>query len=430
MTSPLTTPEFDYRRFAILYVDDEEASLRMFQAAFGEQFRIFTAPSAAEGHRLLESHHAEVGVLMTDQRMPGEKGVQLLEKARSQYPRIVRILTTAYAELDAAIAAVNAGAIYKYITKPWDPVELEMALRQALQFFIVQHERDQLLREKISTLHRLMFTDRLLSMGIFSAGLNHHLRNSLVAIQTFLDLAPVKMAEEKISPQQLRDPQYWREFHAMAQGQIHRITEMLDSLGLAANRFDPGDLEEVDVAALLREAVAAAQEECQSRQIVVEVHCAAPLPLLRGHTRNIQRLLYLLLRDELLVLPAGGRIVWTVQADAANQGIEIILEDNGPGLSAEDMRFLFDPFYSRSNHPQELGFNLMASFFLVYHEGGHLEVDHSPLGGTRFRIHLPGLATDGKKPGTVSSPQSWGLYEELYENLISGRTERQKSTSL
>jgi len=130
---------------------------------------------------------------MTDQRMPGEKGVWLLEKARQLRPRIIRILATAYADMEAAIAAVNTGAIYKYVTKPWDPPQLENTLKRGLEFFIVQRERDQLLREKMSVLHNMMIADRIVSLGLLAAGLSHHIRNSLVAVKTFLDLAPAKM---------------------------------------------------------------------------------------------------------------------------------------------------------------------------------------------------------------------------------------------
>ena len=73
---------YDYKKFAILYVDDEEKSLKYFTRAFEDQFRIFTANNAQDGLKLLEAHKDEIGVLMTDQRMPGEKGVWLLEKAR------------------------------------------------------------------------------------------------------------------------------------------------------------------------------------------------------------------------------------------------------------------------------------------------------------------------------------------------------------
>src|SRR5437773_10000355 len=156
---------YDYKQFAILYVDDEEKSLKYFARAFEDQFRIFTAVNAAEGLKLLEEHKDEIGLLMTDQRMPGEKGIWLLEKARQLRPRIIRILATAYSDMEAAIAAVNTGAIYKYVTKPWDPPQLENTLKRGLEFFMVQNERDKLLREKMSVLHNMMIADRIASLG-------------------------------------------------------------------------------------------------------------------------------------------------------------------------------------------------------------------------------------------------------------------------
>src|SRR5687767_8610990 len=128
---------YDYKKFAILYVDDEEKSLKYFSRAFEDQFRIFTALNAQDGLKALEEHKDEIAVLMTDQRMPGEKGTWLLEKARLLRPRIVRILATAFSDMEAAVAAVNTGAIYKYVTKPWDPPQLDATLKRAMEFFIV-----------------------------------------------------------------------------------------------------------------------------------------------------------------------------------------------------------------------------------------------------------------------------------------------------
>ena len=186
---------YDHRKFAILYVDDEEKSLKYFARAFGDKFRILTAVNARDGLKIIEEHGNEIGVLMTDQRMPGERGTWLLERTRQLHPRIIRILATAYADMEAAITAVNTGAIYKYVTKPWDPPQLEQTLKRSLDFFMVQCERDQLLREKMSVLHNMMIADRMVSLGLLAAGLSHHIRNSLVAVKTFLDLAPAKLAE-------------------------------------------------------------------------------------------------------------------------------------------------------------------------------------------------------------------------------------------
>src|SRR5256714_2596168 len=186
---------YDYKKFAVLYVDDEEKSLKYFARAFADQFRVFTAPNAQEGLKILEERKDDIGLLMTDQRMPGEKGVWLLEKARQLRPRIIRILATAYSDMDAAIAAVNTGAIYKYVTKPWDPPELDNTLKRGLEFFMVQMERDQLLKEKMSVLHNMMIADRIVSLGLLVAGLSHHIRNSFVSVQPYVDPAHANIVE-------------------------------------------------------------------------------------------------------------------------------------------------------------------------------------------------------------------------------------------
>ena len=138
----------DYEKCAILYVDDEPKSLKYFARAFRDKFKILCAANAAEGYRLLEQHRDEIALLMIDQRMPGEKGVEFLQRARRLHPKAVRILTTAYSDFDVAIDAVNSAAIYKYVTKPWDIPQLESILEQACEFFTAQRERDLLLETK------------------------------------------------------------------------------------------------------------------------------------------------------------------------------------------------------------------------------------------------------------------------------------------
>src|SRR5438045_9262584 len=108
------------------------------------------------------------------------------------------IVATAFAYMDAAVAAVNSGAIYKYVTKPWDPPQLEATLKQGLEFFVVQRERDQLLREKMSVLHNMMIADRIVSLCLLAAGLSHHIRNSLGAVITCQVLAPTQLESDII----------------------------------------------------------------------------------------------------------------------------------------------------------------------------------------------------------------------------------------
>ena len=159
---------YDYKKYKILYVDDELKSLSTFERVFRHPFNIITASSAEEGYQLLNQHASEIDILITDQRMPDQTGAVLLERARKKYPKIIRILATAFEDIQPIIDAVNSGAIYKYISKPWDADELEMVLKRAMEFFIVQKERDQLLKEKLSVLHNMLITDRIMYLGVLA----------------------------------------------------------------------------------------------------------------------------------------------------------------------------------------------------------------------------------------------------------------------
>jgi len=379
---------YDYKKFAVLYVDDEERSLTNFTRAYGGEFRIFTATSAQEGLNLFERHADEIGILMTDQRMPGEKGVWLLERSRQLRPRVLRMLVTAFADMDAAISAVNTGAIYKYITKPWDPSQLEMTLRQGLEFFMVQGERDQLLHEKMSVLRNMMIADRMVSLGLLAAGLSHHIRNSMVAVKTFLELAPLKMAEEKNSANGLRDPDFWRGYHQNVQGQIEKVNVLLADLRTASenNKSSEPFPDEIHLKSALALRLEALNAAFAARRITVENQISDSLPPLRVDKPKFDRLFDLLLKDELAMLPAGSRI--TLTAGTREQEMVICMIDNGPALPPAALQVVCDPFTATSGVPSEYGINLMACFFIAHHHGGKVEAQSQP-GGNTFTIRLP-----------------------------------------
>src|SRR5271154_1687126 len=406
---------YDYKKFAILYVDDEEKSLKAFERAYGDDFRVFTASNAQDGFKLLEQHADEIGLLLTDQRMPGEKGVWLLERVRQLRPRILRMLVTAYSDFDAAITAINSGAIYKYISKPWDPPQLELTLRHGLEFFIVQTERDQLLLEKMSVLRNMMIADRL----------SHHIKNSMVAVKTFLDLAPSKMAEEKADMNGLRNPDFWKDYHSNVQSQIEKINSLLSDLrsssdSNAATQF----ADEVSLSQAVGAALEMFKEQFAARKIEIENKISDSLPALHADKSKFSRLFELLFKDELAMLPAGSKISLKAELQNAGTNPEIVLQisDNGPGLPQEALSVIFDPFVVTGGTPSEYGINLMACFFIVHHHGGKIDAKSQPGRGTTFTIPLPlkPEPAENASPDETVFLQKALLNDGLWGKLLAG----------
>lgn len=156
----------------ILYVDDEAIALKYFERLVGPLAPVLTAISVEEGRAMLSVHGAEIAVLVCDQRMPGERGNELLRHARQHYPHIVRMLTTAYSEIGEAIDAINTGEIYRYIAKPWELESLRSDLKNALELAMLRSERDELMRDKLLARQSQLVSGRLGALLIATAGLN------------------------------------------------------------------------------------------------------------------------------------------------------------------------------------------------------------------------------------------------------------------
>ncbi|HQQ93941.1 MAG TPA: response regulator [Bacteroidia bacterium] len=141
----------------VLYVDDEVQNLEAFKAAFRRSYNVLLARSAAEARKILAEN--KVAVLISDQRMPVETGTQLLSEAVKLYPAQVRILLTAYADMEALVNAVNQGYIFKYHSKPWNEADLGESLKQASAYFRKLKALDDMekrIHDSISDVDRLL----------------------------------------------------------------------------------------------------------------------------------------------------------------------------------------------------------------------------------------------------------------------------------
>jgi DNA-binding NtrC family response regulator len=118
-------------KHCLLVVDDEPDVCDSVHDLLRREFRVLKASSAAEGCKLMEEN--DVHIVMSDQRMPRRSGVEMLTEMRAAHPQAVRMLFTGHTDVEAIIAAINQGHIFQFLRKPWQPAELEAAVRDAAE---------------------------------------------------------------------------------------------------------------------------------------------------------------------------------------------------------------------------------------------------------------------------------------------------------
>ena len=139
----------------VLYVDDEVHNLSAFKASFRRKFNIFTAESAVEGRKILESELIQI--IICDQRMPGMSGIEFLESVIPDYPEPIRFLLTGYEDITAVIDAINKGEVYKYIQKPWNDDNLRINIEKAFEIYSLRKENKELIESLLIVNKQLQF---------------------------------------------------------------------------------------------------------------------------------------------------------------------------------------------------------------------------------------------------------------------------------
>jgi CheY-like chemotaxis protein len=133
------------KKLKLLVVDDEPDNLDLLYRTFRRDFNVLKADSGINALEVLAAE-GEVAVIISDQRMPEMKGTEFLSKTVPQFPDTVRIILTGFTDIEDLVEAINAGQVYKYITKPWDPTELKAVVQRAAETYDLLKQRTEELR--------------------------------------------------------------------------------------------------------------------------------------------------------------------------------------------------------------------------------------------------------------------------------------------
>ncbi|MDH4318557.1 MAG: response regulator [Desulfobulbaceae bacterium] len=138
------------KKATLLYVDDEPINLSIFEITFGEEFKIRLANCGQTALEIM-STVPDVACILTDQRMPGMSGIELLTEVRQLYPQTTRMIVSAWADSETLMEAVNLGQIDRFVTKPWHPDELRQIIRRSVEKYLLQQDKNGLLNQLVES---------------------------------------------------------------------------------------------------------------------------------------------------------------------------------------------------------------------------------------------------------------------------------------
>ena len=178
----------------ILCIDDESDILDALERLFRRKYKVHKTTSPKSGLQILQQNN--ISVIICDQRMPDMQGVDFFKASLKIKPECIRILLTGYTDIDSVIEAINSGEVYKYISKPWDPVDLKNTVDKASEKYFLKKE----LKEKNIKLQKALNELKSLDANKtqFMYLINHELKTPLTVISSYLQI----LEEEDLSEDQ------------------------------------------------------------------------------------------------------------------------------------------------------------------------------------------------------------------------------------
>lgn len=390
------------RDHLILYVDDEHANRVVFEITFGKQFKIKSVASAEEALSFLASDAGPVAVIVTDQRMTGMSGDDLLRRVKDISPDTVRMIVTAYSDLEPILGAVNEGLVARYVIKPWDRTELDEILRWAIEAYVAGKQNNALQL-------RLVQTERLRTLGQVSAAVLHDLNQPVMAVsmsaEQLNDLARAAPILARLSS---GDMAPLADDERSLLGQLGEdLPELATSLSSCAvfmtdlmkqmkqfQRHDTAPPASGDVAPLpvIKLALTMCRGGSMTSGSKLSYEGPTELPRVRATSTDLMQIFVNLVRNAQQALEEHavkqGRVV--VRASLERDRLFLAVEDNGPGIPADVLAKLGTPFYTTRDAGTGLGIAQVKR--LVGRLGGELQIDSRPGSGSSFSFSIPILA--------------------------------------
>ena len=351
----------------VLYIDDEENNLHAFKASFRRLYEIYTANSAAEGLKLLQS--LEIHVIIADQKMPNTTGVEFFQSISETFPDPCKILLTGYTDIEALANAINHGDIYRYIQKPWADLDLNNTIKNAYDAYKSKID----LRNKIAELEK---TNDELNRFIYS--ISHELRAPLVSVMGIVELV-------KMEGFYHTSGEYWSLVETCSNKLDYYIQKTLQYYKNNKNVADNVQIDFNNLTHNLIEIYAYAD-----KTTTFKVNVNQPTSFY-GDLFRIEVILGNLISNAIKYQKEKelDKKV-NIDVDVSESSVEISISDNGMGILNEHLVKIFTQFFkSNANHGSGLGLFIVKE--ALNKINGKIIVSSNIDFGTTFKITIPNV---------------------------------------
>jgi signal transduction histidine kinase len=380
----------------VLYVDDEKANRIVFEQSVTE-FNVVTASSGREGLEIMAQR--DVAVLVTDMRMPEMSGEELLRITKERHPQAIRMVVTAYADVDPILRAINEGLVARYIVKPWQRTELVQVLRWACEAWTFGRDSAALHR-------RLMETERLATLGSIAALLVHDLKQPLMSllvnIEVMRELATssptLHAAVEKASIQPALRKRLLDLIDDLEpvttdlKTSATHLSELINGLREFGKPRDGTKTPRTDPLPIVRHAMAVCQELALTSRGSIGYVGPTKLPLVRMSATELTQVLINVIANGAQAVAARGAPNGKISINARPEEgmLELQVRDDGVGMPADVLNRAGTPFFTTRNEGTGLG--LAQCQRLIGTAGGRFKIESEPGKGTTVTIILPTAA--------------------------------------
>jgi signal transduction histidine kinase len=381
----------------ILVVDDEPRALELLVRSLRRVGDVVTAASGDDALPLL--HEQGFELVISDQRMPGMSGVELLSRVAERDDHVGRILLTGYTDLETSVDAINRGRVHAYLHKPCSPPDLMATVSAVLQRVGLARENQRLLalvseqnaqlgaalEELRAAQGKLVGSERLAAIGRMGAMIVHDLRGPLAAIRAAAEDVRREAGAREAPPLDALAREVLDEAE-----RLERMCNELLEIARASER--PAALRQELIDDAVAAAFAAVTHEAALRGVQVTLDlCAAALVAI--DEAALRRALHNLARNAFEAMPEGGQLA--VRSAREDDRVLLAIADSGPGIAAEIAERLFEPFASFGK-PAGCGLGLAVVKKVIDDHGGAITVAKAEGGGACFEIRLPlAFAADG-----------------------------------